>query len=155
MVLANAWAELNGLGVRFLSSMRSTSIHELWPGAAKEAEKDEQIGWLLRRAREEGFTSKSPQVLEALEARGLADRNSSRRKDLRKARNTRSGRAFTAAVNDHVDQATSVLEKVAAGNALIDHDVRSTPDCRDVAVEWPHRVVGNMAVPLKDPHKRY
>jgi hypothetical protein len=149
MILYNAWAEMNGLGVRFLSSMRSTEVRELWPGAAKEAESDVQIGWLLKRLRADGFGSGSPAVLEALEARGLQQRNSKRKKDLRKARNTRPARDFAEAVNKYIDQSTAVLDAVAAGSALIDRDVRASPDCRDVPVEWPHRVVGNMAVPLQ------
>ncbi len=154
MVLSNAWAELNGLGVRFLSSMRSISVRELWHGAAKEAESDEQIGWLLRRAMLEGFFSESPQVLGALEKRGFKERNTERRKQLRNARNTRPGREFAAAIADHIDKSQSVLELQAAGSALIDRDVRATPGYRDLAVDWPHRLVGNVAVPINDPHKR-
>lgn len=155
MVLYNDWAELNELGVRFLSSMRQTEIRELWPGAAKAAESDPQIGWLLKRARTEGFTSKSTQVLNAIELQGLQQRNTSRKKELRKARNTRPAREFAAAVSAHIERSVTVAELVSAGSTLIDRDVRATPDCRDVAVEWPHRLVGNMPVPRKDPHNKW
>jgi hypothetical protein len=150
----NAWAELQGHGVRFYASMRDIDIRELWAGASKDAESDPEYGWFLRRARVEGFFSQSLQVLEALETRGLNERNSQRRKQLRKQRNIRPARDFAAAVNDHIDRSIAVLETIAAGNAMIDRGVRATPDCRDVAVEWPHRLVGNMAVPLNAPHKR-
>lgn len=153
-IVWNAWAELQGLGIRFRSTMRHTDVSELWPGAASAAENDSEFGWFLRRTRIDGFCSQNPQVVQALEARGNKERNSQIQRHLRKTRNTKGAQALGAAIDDAISKRREAHELAENGEAAINQAILAKQDWRDVAANWPRQWRGGVFSPLANNHER-
>jgi hypothetical protein len=146
----NAWCRHRGLDVRFVATRRRLDVFETAPGGFQRAKKDSGwVGPLLCRLEAEGWCSKSPAVIEALEQRNNAEINSERRAKLRAAKDTRQVREMDGSERTR----KRIAAFVKARDAEIDAAVRAKPGWQDFATLWPKGVYMGLMIPIKDPHK--
>lgn len=148
----NLWSDLEKLDMSFSTTARELLIRENRPGAWLAAEKTDQgpVGNLLRMIRSEGYHSKRPEVHAAIEARVQVNRNRKIKAHLDRKRNTGPVLDAQAAVQHMLDERMAVRDLVTTGDAIIDQDVRNTPDCRDVRVGWPVKWVNGLPKPVQN-----
>ncbi len=146
----NSWCWHCGLDVRFVATRRRLDVFETAPGGFQRAKKDSGwVGAYLRGLEVDGWCSKSPAVIEALERRNNAEINSARRVALRAARHTPQVREI-----DRTERAKGRISAfVKTRDAEIDAAVRAKPGWQDFATFWPKGVYMGLVIPIKDPHK--
>lgn len=146
----NSWCLDRGLDVRFVATRRHVEVFETSPGGFQRAKNDRGwVGAYLRNREADGWCSRSPAVIDALERRNNAEINSKRRKELRAARHTPQVREI-----DRTERAKSRISAfVKTRDAEIDAAVRAKPGWQDFATLWPKGMYMGLVIPIKDPHK--
>jgi hypothetical protein len=151
----NHFSKQAGLGVVAMVDKRRTFFKEEWRGALEAAEKTDEgmVGMCLRWMRDTGRFMESEQAQDKIEYRVRNRANSEIRKGLESVRGHKAVRQQEAALAAGMDEWVAMLKSVEAGNEFIHQSIKDDPDCRDIAPNWPLKLLNGLPIPIVEPHK--
>jgi hypothetical protein len=143
-----------GVVVRMDNSPRHWFVEE-WPGALRDAELSDHglLGRHLRHLRSIGRFSKSEAVQDALEFRNRAPLNQELLRIMDKDRGNKAARHQRVALATGMDEWVAMIDKIDVCNRVMGESIKDDPDCRDIAPNWPTRLLNGLLIPIVEPHK--